>query len=161
MSHRGQKSQAFLTLPIILLKNYTVMKGSLMACMLGHVRLFVTHSLEPARLLCSWNFPSKNMGVGCHFRLQGIFPIQESNPGLLCLLHWQVDSSPLVPPEKKNVCLILCPFYKLQPAWSLSSSQQIAVTLGETHQLPHPGNTASLASSSFLHSRSIYPVGSS
>ena len=29
---------------------------------------------------------------GCHFLLQGIFPTQGSNPHLLCLLHWQVDS---------------------------------------------------------------------
>ena len=27
--------------------------------------------------------PGKNTGVGCHALLQGIFPIQESNPGLL------------------------------------------------------------------------------
>ena len=27
--------------------------------------------------------PGKNTGVGCHFLLQGIFPTQESNPGLL------------------------------------------------------------------------------
>ena len=27
--------------------------------------------------------PGKNSGVGCHFLLQGIFPIQGSNPGLL------------------------------------------------------------------------------
>ena len=32
------------------------------------------HGLEPTRLLCPWNFPSKNTGVGCHFLLQGIFP---------------------------------------------------------------------------------------
>ena len=37
------------------------------------------------RLLCPWNFPSRNTGVGCHFLLQGIFPTQGSNPGLLCL----------------------------------------------------------------------------
>ena len=30
--------------------------------------------LEPARLLCPWDFPGKNTGVGCHFLLQGIFP---------------------------------------------------------------------------------------
>ena len=30
-----------------------------------------------------WDFPSKNTGVGCHFLLQGIFPTQGSNPGLL------------------------------------------------------------------------------
>ena len=28
-------------------------------------------------------------GMGCHFLLQGIFPTQESNLGLLHLLHWQ------------------------------------------------------------------------
>ena len=31
----------------------------------------------------------KNTGVGCHFLLQGILLIQESNSHLL---HWQVDS---------------------------------------------------------------------
>ena len=28
--------------------------------------------------------------MGCHALLQGIFPTQGSNPGLLCLLPWQV-----------------------------------------------------------------------
>ena len=28
-------------------------------------------------------FPGKSAGVDCHFLLQGIFPTQESNPGLL------------------------------------------------------------------------------
>ena len=37
-----------------------------------------------ARLICSWDSPGKNTGVGCHFLLQGIFPTQRSNPGLLC-----------------------------------------------------------------------------
>ena len=32
-------------------------------------------------------FPGKNIGVGCHFLPQGIFPIQGSNPCLLHLLH--------------------------------------------------------------------------
>ena len=39
--------------------------------------------------------PGKNTGMGCHFLLQGIFPTQGSNPGLLRLLRWQVDSLPL------------------------------------------------------------------
>ena len=39
--------------------------------------------------------PVKNTGVGCHALLQGIFPTQKSNPGLLCLLYWQVSSLPL------------------------------------------------------------------
>ena len=35
------------------------------------------------RLLCPWDSPGKNTGVSCHFLLQGIFPTQGSNPGLL------------------------------------------------------------------------------
>ena len=41
------------------------------------------HGLWPAKLLCPWNSPGKNTGVGCHFLLQGIFPTQGLNPGLL------------------------------------------------------------------------------
>ncbi|CAM9524722.1 unnamed protein product [Rangifer tarandus platyrhynchus] len=37
-------------------------------------------------LLCPWDFPGKNTGVGCHFLLQEVFLIQGSNPGLL---HWR------------------------------------------------------------------------
>ena len=29
-----------------------------------------------------WDFLGKNTGLDCHFLLQGIFPTQESNPGL-------------------------------------------------------------------------------
>jgi len=28
-----------------------------------------SHGLQSARLLCPWNFPGKNPGVGCHFLL--------------------------------------------------------------------------------------------
>ena len=41
------------------------------------------HGLQPARLLCPWNSPGKNTGVGSHSLLQGIFSTQGSNPGLL------------------------------------------------------------------------------
>ena len=47
-----------------------------------------------------WDFPGKNIGVGSHFLLQGIFPAQGSNPGLLGLLHWQADSLPAAPPGR-------------------------------------------------------------
>ena len=58
------------------------------------------HGLQPTRLLCPWDFPGKNTGVGCHVLLQGILLIQRANPHLLCLLHWQVGSLPLAPPGK-------------------------------------------------------------
>ena len=52
--------------------------------------------------LCPWDSPGKNIGVGCHALLQGIFQSQRSNPHLLCLLHWQVGSWPLVPTGKSS-----------------------------------------------------------
>ena len=54
---------------------------------------------DPTRLLCPWNFPCKNIEVGYHALLQGIFLTQGSNPRSLCLLHWQVCSLPLAQPR--------------------------------------------------------------
>ena len=53
------------------------------------------HGLQPTRLLSPWDSPAKNTEFGCHTLLQGIFPTQELNPGLLhcrqiffyCLSH--------------------------------------------------------------------------
>ena len=50
------------------------------------------HGLWPTRLLCPWDLPAKNAGVGCHFLLQRILPTQGTN---LPLLHWHVSSLPL------------------------------------------------------------------
>ena len=47
-------------------------------------------------LLCPWDFPGKNTGVGCHSLLQGIVLTRELSLSLLHLLHWQADSSPLL-----------------------------------------------------------------
>ena len=74
-------------------------------CVLRHVRLFAT--TWTTRLLCPWNSSGKNTGMGCHFLLQRIFPTQRSNPCLLCLLHWQAGSLPLVPPAKPKLLFIV------------------------------------------------------
>ena len=37
------------------------------------------YGLQPTRLLCPWNSPGKNTGVGCHCLLQGIFLTQGLN----------------------------------------------------------------------------------
>ena len=57
--------------------------------------------LQPTRLFCPWDSPDKNIGVGCHALLQGIFPTQGLNPGLLCLLHRKPILTP-EQPEKSN-----------------------------------------------------------
>ena len=74
-----------------------------------------TRGLQPSRLLCPWNSPDKNTGVGCHSLLQGIFPTQESNPGLLhgrqILYHcaiWalRISGHILVLPDFLDLCLV-------------------------------------------------------
>ena len=47
------------------------------------------YGLYPTRLLCPWDSPGKNTGLGCHAILQGIFLTQGSNPRLLHLLHFR------------------------------------------------------------------------
>ena len=41
-----------------------------------HLTLCDPMDCGPPRLLCPWDFPGKNTGVGCHFFLQWTFPIQ-------------------------------------------------------------------------------------
>ena len=59
-------------------------------CLFSPVRLFVTYGLYPTRLLCPWDSPGKNIGVGCHALLLGIFLTQGLNPCLLWLLHTHI-----------------------------------------------------------------------
>ena len=55
---------------------------------------------QPARVLCPWDSPGKNTGVGFHALLQENFLTQGRNPRLLGLMNWQVGSLPLVLPGK-------------------------------------------------------------
>ena len=59
--------------------------------------------LQPTRLLCPWNSPGKNTGVGSQSLLQGILPTQVLNLGLLhcrqilyCLSYWGSPSLSVV-----------------------------------------------------------------
>ena len=66
-----------------------------------------SHGPQFTRLLCSWDSPGKNTGVGCHFLLQRIFLTQGSNPHLLSFLHWQTGFFffflPLAPPGERQI----------------------------------------------------------
>ena len=59
----------------------------------------VSDSLWPLGLYSPWNSPGQNIGVGSCSLLQGIFPTQESNLGLL---HLQADSLPAEPQGKSS-----------------------------------------------------------
>ena len=63
----------------------------------------MSDSLQPHRLYSPRNSPGQNTGVGSLSLLQGIFPTQRSNPGLLhcrqilCQLRYQGS-------KKENIC---------------------------------------------------------
>ena len=67
------------------------------------------HGLQSARLLCPWDLPGKNTGVGYHFLLQELFPTHVSKLGLL---HWQADSLPSEhqggPHKYVYICACVC-----------------------------------------------------
>ena len=87
----------------------------LLSCF-SRVQLCATHRRQPTRLLCPWDFPGNSTGVDCHFLLQGIFPTQGLNLGLLhyrqilyCLSHkwaqkWrrQWQPTPVLLPGKSH-----------------------------------------------------------
>ena len=69
------------------------------------------HGPQLTRLLCPWDVPDKDTGVGCHFLLQGIFSTQGSNPGLPhCrpILHRLSSkgspTDPLIPSTELHYC---------------------------------------------------------
>ena len=72
---------------------YRVATLCVLSCSVIHETLRTTANI------CPWDSPGKKTRVGCHALLQGILPIQGSNPCLSCLLHWQAGSLPLVPPR--------------------------------------------------------------
>ena len=65
------------------------------------------HGLQPARLLCPWDFPGKNTGVNCHFLLHGIFLTQGSNHVSCrsCIGRWILIAEP---PGKSQVIVYVC-----------------------------------------------------
>ena len=63
------------------------------------------HGLWPARLLCPWNSPGKNTGVGCHSLVQEIFATQGLNPGLLHCTEFPCSLN-----HKGRIYVDICPF---------------------------------------------------
>ena len=63
-------------------------------CLVAQLCLTLCDPMDssPPDSFCPWDFPGKNTGMGCHFLLQGIFPIQGLNLSLLLgrqiLFHW-------------------------------------------------------------------------
>ena len=81
-------------------ESWAFVNGSMPGCYVSSVVCdsLQPYRLQPTRLLCPWNFPGKNTRVGSHSLLQGIFPTQGLNLGLLhcmqILYHLSHQRSP-------------------------------------------------------------------
>ena len=88
-------------------------------------------------LLCPWNFPGNNTGLGCHFLLQGIFPgpgIKPASP-VFYFTKWIIRSfltvAFTVPFVKKFI-------FDFLPEFSLNHCKQPCVSQGTTFFSPFP-----------------------
>ena len=66
------------------------------------------HGLGPAKLLSPWDFPGKNIAVGCHSFLQGIFLTQGIELGSPTL---NADSLPSEPSGKTTITSTKCTIF--------------------------------------------------
>ena len=111
------------------------------------------YGLWPGRLLCPWDSPGKNTGVGCHAFLWGIFLTQELNLHLLLPLHWQVVSLPLALLGKPHLIFSILhiyywPFWRrqwhptpvLSPGKSMDGGAWEAAVHGVTKSRPQLSN---------------------
>ena len=106
------------------------------------------HRLQPIRLLCPWDYPGKNIGMGCYFLLQGIFLTWGWNLHLLCLLpgRWflYLLSLPFIPIISQRAglhkalflhswCLLLLIIYVQRPL-SLDADNCMCNCINMRHQ---------------------------
>ena len=111
---------------------------------LSHVQLFVTPWTVACQALLFMEFSRRQYGVDCHALLQGIFPTQGSNLGLL---HWQEDSLPLShqgldPSEFSSMDIIFFSMHpKLSPSWSRLERKCHIHSYGEKIRLSFYGAT--------------------
>ena len=108
------------------------------------------HELWPIGLLCLWNPWGKTTGMGCHFLLQGIFPAQESNLGLL---HWQADAGPLshLGNQKCDVSIsvqLLSPVWLFATPWT--AARQASLSIINSRRPPKPMSIGPVIPSSYL-----------
>ena len=66
-----------------------------------------TYGEQPNRLLCPWNSPGKNIGVGCHFVLR----FQTTHAANTELALWNKCLSILRPPCREHSLELLFPIW--------------------------------------------------
>ena len=116
---------------IIFFKSHSSQSGRYWwCCLVAELCLTLSrpHGLRPTSLLCPWDFPDKNTGVGSHLLLQEIFPTLGLNLRLVCValagrfftisVTWEAPLSSYVN-IIGSLSLIVGPFKYNKPYWFL------------------------------------------
>ena len=86
------------------------------------------HGLQPARLLCPWEFPGKSTGVGCHCLLRpqvlipSKYPPHQAPPGGLLLDNPICNRHIYIPDSMAEA--LLCPQTALVGSMTLEANSQ-------------------------------------
>ena len=86
--------------------------------------------------------------MDCHAFLQGFFQTQVLNLHLVCILHWQAGSLPLVPPGKPNSTVMEFKKLSMAPYYLVLESQ---VHIPQVAMQDCPRSDHSLTSKPYTH----------
>ncbi|KAI4548590.1 hypothetical protein MG293_000920 [Ovis ammon polii] len=86
---------------------------------------------KPTRILCPWDFPGKNITVGCNFLLNGIFLTQGTNPRILRVSY----IGRFIEIQSVYNKLHILSVYNLM-SWMYAYTRE---TITKIKDLPHPG----------------------
>ena len=145
--------------------------NSFLSCvclLLSHIWLFETLWTVAQRLLCPWNSPNKNTGVGCHFLLQGDLPDQGIKPRSPAL---QEDSLLSEPPgssfshtpslsSPSHPFISLPPFFLFRSAciyYDSAPLSRVTWSLDCGSSSPWPPSPSSPSNTLWLYSHTGYP----
>ena len=101
-----------------------LVKCACVGYLFSRVWLFWLYGLGPTRLLCPWDFPGKNIGVGCRFLLQGIFPAQGPASPALADGYWATREAHIMQSQSFIPLFLNTSFTRLDfgpqviPTWS-------------------------------------------
>ena len=119
------------------------------------------HGLQPARLLCPWDFPGKNTGVGCHSFLQDnlVYHLQKDwesiflRPYFIPVKEELLNSLPSVQFSSiAQLCPTLCdpmncstpglPVHQQLPEFTQTHVQRVGEAIQPSHPLSSPSPPA-------------------
>ena len=93
----------------------------------SHVQLFATLWIVAHQAPLSMRFSRQEHWSGLLCPPLGNLPDPGSNPPILCLLHWQVGSLPLVPPQFSSVHSLSCVQLFATP-WTAACQASLSIT---------------------------------